>query len=75
MKIYAMMFDNTIKFIGLDKAAVQKCVDHQVAVYRKGYSKVYPDGTPKVWLAEMEPIPTPVPVSQPRDSKGRFIKR
>lgn len=75
MKIYAMMFGNEVKYVGTDKNAVAKVVEHQQFVYRSGKSKAYPDGLPKVWLAEMEPIPTPVPVSQPRDSKGRFIKR
>lgn len=73
MKIYAMMFDDEIKYVGLDKASVQKCVDHQNMIYSNPRSRTV--SPPKVWLAEMEPIPTPVPVSQPRDSKGRFCKK
>lgn len=68
MKIYAMMFDDEIKYVGLNKEPVQKMVDHQLQVYRNHKE------APKVWLAEMSPIPSPSPVCQQRDSKGRFVK-
>lgn len=69
MKIYAMMFDDEIKYVELKKASVQKVVDHQLQVYRNNKE------APKVWLAEMSPIPSPSPVAQARDSKGRFVKK
>jgi hypothetical protein len=72
MKIFAMMFGDVIKYVGMDKKSVQKCVDHQNMVYSNPRNKR--PNPPKVWLAEMEPIPTPVAVSQPRDKKGRFCK-
>lgn len=75
MKIYAMMFDNQIKYIGLDREAVQSVVNNQLKSFgSKKATKQFRDGMPKVWLAEMEPIPTPVPAERARDEKGRFIK-
>jgi hypothetical protein len=69
MKIYAMMFGSEMKYVGLTKSAVEKVVVHQKQVYR---NKV---DAPEVWLAEMSPIPSPSPVAQTRDSKGRFVKK
>lgn len=69
MKIYAMMFDDEIKYVGLNKKSVQKVVDHQQFIYR-----VPQTGRPKVWLAVMEPVPSPAPATQARDSLGRFVK-
>lgn len=69
MKIFAMVFDDEIKYVGLNKEPVQKMVDHQLQVYRDNKE------APKVWLAEMSPIPAPCAVVQARDSKGRFVKK
>lgn len=69
MKIYAMMFDDEVKYVGLNKVPVEKMVDHQLQVYRNNKE------APKVWLAEMSPVPSPSPVTQARDCKGRFVKK
>lgn len=68
MKIYGMMFDDELKYVGLSKSSVEKVVAHQQHVYRAN------NCAPKVWLGVMEPVPSPAPIQQKRDHKGRFVK-